>query len=563
MFFCTLFFFFNFLCYGIHVLGEFKLLVLHTNDMHSRFEQTNYKSQECEPEEAEVKRCIGGFGRLRTAAQELKQKAESQGRHVLFLNAGDTFVGTGYYFVHHWKVVAKFIDLIGLDVMCLGNHEFDEGVENLVKFLKNISTPAVACNIDLSEEEDLQIPELTSSLVLNVNGTDIGIIGYVTPQTKTISKAGGVIFLDEVACVSREAAKLKAKGVNILIALGHSGFEMDLKIAQFVPDLDLVVGGHSNTFLYTGKDHPDTENPVGYYPTIVTQSSGRKVPVVQAYAYTKYLGYLLIDFKDDGEMIYTEGNPILLNHKYEQAPEVQYELEYWREKVEEKTREKIGVSKVQLDGDNFYCRLRECNLGNLVTDAIIDYNAKLYNGEKGWTDAPISMISSGAIRKSVELEEDVMTLGDIMTALPYNNEIYKIQIRGQDLLQALEWNVAKYNTSHKGWSGCFLQISGMQVTYNITEDPGNRVVSIKLRCGACKVPRYTPLVTTKVYTVLTSKLIAEGGDGYTIIKQKRLAANPIGVTDTKAIMEYVIHKSPIYPEVSGRITILGGENENY
>lgn len=68
----------------------------------------------------------------------------------------------------------------------------------------------------------------------------------------------------------------------------------------------------------------------------------------------------------------------------------------------------------------------------------------------------------------------------------------------------------------------------MQVTYNITKDPGNRVVSIKLRCGACKVPRYTPLVSTKVYTVLTSKLIAEGGDGYTVIKQKRLAANPIG-----------------------------------
>ena len=98
-----------------------------------------------------------------------------------------------------------------------------------------------------------------------------------------------------VCCVSlpdsAEAANLKSKGVNILIALGHSGYDMDKKIAENCPDIDVVVGGHSNTFLYNGKQ-PDAEPIEGPYPTIVTQKSGKKVPVVQAFAYTKYLGYL-------------------------------------------------------------------------------------------------------------------------------------------------------------------------------------------------------------------------------------------------------------------------------
>lgn len=84
---------------------------------------------------------------------------------------------------------------------------------------------------------------------------------------------------------------LKSKGVNIIIALGHSGYDVDRTIARDCPLVDVVIGGHSNTFLYTG-DQPDIEPIDGPYPTVITQKSGKKVPVVQAYAYTKYLGEL-------------------------------------------------------------------------------------------------------------------------------------------------------------------------------------------------------------------------------------------------------------------------------
>lgn len=94
-----------------------------------------------------------------------------------------------------------------------------------------------------------------------------------------------------VCFYSAEAEILKNSGVNIIIALGHSGYDKDKEIGVKCPLVDVVIGGHSHSFLYTG-DYPDTESAIGPYPTIVTKENGVKVPVVQAYAYTKYLGHL-------------------------------------------------------------------------------------------------------------------------------------------------------------------------------------------------------------------------------------------------------------------------------
>ncbi len=79
--------------------------------------------------------------------------------------------------------------------------------------------------------------------------------------------------------------------MNILIALGHSGLLRDKEIAAGCPEIDLVIGGHSHTFLFDGVQ-PDIEKPVDKYPVMVTQKDGKKVPVVQAFAFTKYLGFL-------------------------------------------------------------------------------------------------------------------------------------------------------------------------------------------------------------------------------------------------------------------------------
>ena len=188
----------------------------------------------------------------------------------------------------------------------------------LVPFIQNATFPIVTSNLDLSKQPELAATKLLNSTVLMVEGTKIGVIGYLTPETKMISSTENVIFLDEVANVRREAEELKRQGVNILIALGHSGFEMDKKIAREVEDIDIVIGGHTNTFLYNGKK-PDLEEPEGLYPTEVVQKSGRKVYVVQAYAYTKYLGNFTVTFDPQGEVTQIKGNPVLVDSSIEQV----------------------------------------------------------------------------------------------------------------------------------------------------------------------------------------------------------------------------------------------------
>ena len=107
--------------------------------------------------------------------------------------------------------------------------------------------------------------------------------------------------------------------MNIAIAVGHSGYSKDKNIAKNVPDVDVVVGGHSHSFLYTvtaDSPLPSIEEPEGPYPTYVMQSGTKKiVPVLQAYAYTKYLGYMNLTFDDTGNLIKSIGKPILLSSK--------------------------------------------------------------------------------------------------------------------------------------------------------------------------------------------------------------------------------------------------------
>ena len=156
--------------------------------------------------------------------------------------------------------------------------------------------------------------------------------------------------------------------MKILIALGHAGFDIDKQIAEKVPDIDVVVGGHSNTFLYTG-DPPSNEEPEGTYPFIVTQPAQKKGPVVQAYAYTKYLGDLQLSFDDNGDMISYGGNPILLVQSMPEDQTILSQLKPYKEDLEELMKEIIGSTKIDLET----YRNRESPLGNFITDSMVNW----------------------------------------------------------------------------------------------------------------------------------------------------------------------------------------------
>ncbi len=157
--------------------------------------------------------------------------------------------GTVWYSMFKWRIVANLTSPVGYQVSSLGNHEFDDGVADLVSFLDATADAfaTVACNVDLSGEPELR-RRLKGHVVVPVprlsdggggdggGGRDVlvGVIGYVTPETKDLSSTGRVVFRDEVEALREEVAELRKKGVGVIVAVGHSGYKVDLRIAQEV-----------------------------------------------------------------------------------------------------------------------------------------------------------------------------------------------------------------------------------------------------------------------------------------------------------------------------------------
>jgi len=124
---------------------------------------------------------------------------------------------------------------LGYTASSLGNHEFDDGVNDLEAFTSTIqdSYPMLACNLDVSRVPLLQ-GKIQPYIIRDVGGEKVAIIGYVTPDTKELSDTGDVIFLDEASSLERAVEEVQSQGVNIVIAVGHSGYEKDLEIAKEV-----------------------------------------------------------------------------------------------------------------------------------------------------------------------------------------------------------------------------------------------------------------------------------------------------------------------------------------
>ncbi|XP_025097430.1 5'-nucleotidase-like isoform X2 [Pomacea canaliculata] len=275
---------------AVPAAGEFELTILHTNDIHARFEETNvYSSIPCSASDIANNKCYGGYARLVTASREARQTYNN----TLFLDAGDQYQGTIWFYYFGDVVTPIFVNLLQYDAMAIGNHDFDRGVEYLLPFLTKVTAPVVNANINATLEPELN-QVLKKSVIKEVGDQKIGIIGYTTEETPALSSPGpNLKFGDVLEAVRKEVEVLTSQGINKIIALGHAGYSVD-KVIATIPGVDVVVGGHSHSFLYNSSnlaDRPSIEIPEGDYPTVVEQSDGGRGLVVQDYAFGKVPGY--------------------------------------------------------------------------------------------------------------------------------------------------------------------------------------------------------------------------------------------------------------------------------
>lgn len=527
----------------------FPLSIIHINDFHARFEPTDTFGGTCDVGEE----CIGGYARTFYTVRRLLH--EQRDYNPIYLNAGDSFQGTLWYNIGRWNVTSQFLNMLPADAMTIGNHEFDHKIEGLVPFLRTIDSPMLAANIDDSEEPTMQ-GLYEKSMIIERSGRKIGIIGVVLATFYDLADTGNLKFLNESEVIIEEAKKLRQQGANIIIALTHCGYDVDLIIAETAgAEIDVIVGSHSHTFLYTGSVLPGPDKPRGNYPTeVIHKSSGHRVLIVQAAAYAKYVGNITVYFDGNGDVVSYEGAPIYMSKDVKQDEEVLEAIAPWKEIVDEQGNVVVGSSAVALE--KWSCESGECNLGNFFADAMVHtlINSSAFDQPNKWTDVSIGLINAGALR--VPLNKGNLTYAHVVTMSPFENALISFNLKGQYLLDTLEY-CSSFAEPENGIfsSRNMLQVAGLRIVYNWRKPVGKRVLNVQVRCADCYIPRYLPLDRNMDYRIVAADFLVNGGDGFSVLASNAKDQKK-HKSDLEALVEYLGVASPITTGIEGRIKVI-------
>ena len=498
--------------------AEYKLTILHTNDFHARFEPISKYDGPCSAEDNGAGECFGGSGRLVTAVAEARTRTNNS----ILVDGGDQFQGTLFYTYYKGALAAEMMNKMGYDAMTVGNHESDDGPEVLKGFMDAVNFPVLMSNADVSREP-LLADKLAKSTVIERGGEKLGLIGLTPQDTDELASPGpNIIFTDPVQAVQGEVDKLTAEGVNKIIVLSHSGYGVDQLVAAGTTGVDVIVGGHSNTLLSNTNERAE-----GAYPTMVGNTA-----IVQAYAYGKFLGELNVVFDDAGVITSATGEPLIMDAAVTEdevtvarVAEAAAPLEEIRNKVVAQTDEAIG-------GDRAVCRAMECTMGNLIADAMLARVA-----DQG---IQIAIQNGGGIRASIDAGE--VTMGEVLTVLPFQNTLSTFQVTGATLVEALENGVGQVEEG----AGRFPQVAGMSFAFDATQPAGSRVSDVMVGGAAIEMD--------KVYGVVSNNYVRNGGDGYDMFRDAANAYD-FGPDLADVTAEYLAENAPYKPYTDGRIAV--------
>ncbi|MFF2753468.1 5'-nucleotidase C-terminal domain-containing protein [Psychrobacillus sp. NPDC058041] len=521
---------------------NFNLSIMHVNDIHANTDKAP---------------------RLVTAVKEVRTVKPD----ALLLNAGDVFSGTLYFNEFLGQADLKFMNLMKVDAMTFGNHEFDlgsskEGHQALVDFIKAAKFPFVSANVDFSEDDkftglfNTKIPKtpekpkngnIYTGIVKEINGERVGIFGLTTAETADISSPGKITFSNYIEDAKRMVAEFEAMGINKIVALTHIGFDdnaavdNDQELAAKVPGIDVIVGGHSHTQLDV--------------PVVVDKddkgNAKNKTIIVQAYQYSDYLGTLDVEFDKNGVVVGHSGKLIKTADKAEDAEAVDL-LKPYADKIKELKDLPTGATAVKAlenprsnANSTESVRSNETALGNLITDGMLN-KAKEYN-----KDVIMAFQNGGGIRAGID--QGPITVGEVITVLPFGNTLATMQLTGAELKATFE---TSFKESPKE-NGGFLHVSGGKIQYDSSKPVGKRVVSIAYKNAD---GTFTEIQDAQTYTIATNAFTAKGGDGFDVLKKAYEAGRvtDLGLSDWENLRDHVASLITVDPKVEGRIVDVAG-----
>ncbi len=469
------------------------LVILTTNDTHSAIDT--------DPR--------GNGGILpRKAIVDSVRKAE---KNVMLIDAGDVVQGTLYFKYFGGDVEYPLLNMMGYDIRILGNHEFDNGLEELTKHWKNVKASRLSTNYDFTgtPAEGLFSPYL----IKKIGKHKIGFIGINVDPESLISSYNytGMKYRDAIASANETAQFLKdKKGCDMVVAVTHIGYNeegkaSDVKLAQQSKDIDIIIGGHSHTVVDPNKPEINAH--------WVNNANGKPVLVTQTGKYGQNLGYIKIDLDDIKDRDF-EYRLIPVTDRF---PADSYDkkiisyLEPYKHIVDSVNNNVVGVSLVDMPNSR-----RVGPYINWASDMVLDLGKEIVARSKEGTtplpDIDFAMINVGGIRQP--MNEGNITEGLILSTFPFSNRINIISIKGKDVVDALK--VA----AQKGGEGISRNLL-------VVSDAESNLSHVLLN-GVEMDPE-------KTYTMATIDYLAQGNDDL-----RSLANNKILWESDKILSEVVL-----------------------
>ncbi|MFZ7131671.1 MAG: 5'-nucleotidase C-terminal domain-containing protein [Eubacteriales bacterium] len=472
---------------------EVMISIVHTNDTHARVEAGGYDGM--------------GFERVATIVSQI----EAANPNTLVLDAGDAFHGQTIATLNEGESIVKIFNEIGYDVMTPGNHDFNYGKERLLELDEMAEFPILAANVYYDDYSEF-LPGYT---VKEIDGVKVGIFGISTPETVYKSHPAnteGLEFFDPVIASKLMVAKLE-DDVDVIVGLVHLGLDessihTSRLVAENVEGIDLIVDGHSHTELPEGL-------MVGN--TLIAQAGG----------YDNNVG--IVDLVVKNGMV-TSKSARLINKEeaaeLEPDPAITAIIAEVKEANDLITEEFVSENSIELVGEREFVRAGETNLGNLITDSMVEF-----------TGADVALTNGGGIRASIPADD--ITVGDVITVLPFGNYVVTIDVTGAEIVEALEHGLSAYPET----LGAFPHIAGMNVVFDPSQEVGSRVVEVTVG--------EEELDMEATYSLATNDFLAAGGDDYTMFGDNEITALYPGLDEIliEYFKEYGTEGSP----VEGRI----------
>ncbi|MGG0681093.1 5'-nucleotidase C-terminal domain-containing protein [Bacillus altitudinis] len=482
--------------------SEVPLTILSMNDLHGKIDQQY---------ELDVKGdgSKGTYGRMDYVAAYIKQKQAAQ-KNTLTVHAGDMIGGSSpISSLLQDEPTVELMENIGFDVGTVGNHEFDEGVDELLRILKGGDHPKGTKGYDGQnfplvcancEYKDTGKPLLPAYEIMDVEGIPVAFIGVVTTSAAGMVMPEGIKdiqFTDEVQAVNEATKELKQKGIKAIAVLAHMTASQNGD----------TITGESARLAKEGDDEIDVIF-AGHNHEVVNGEVNGKL-IVQAFEYGKAIGEVNVTLdrktkdivKKSANIQYVDQAGI---EKDQEAADI---LAHYGKEVEPIISEVVGEAGVKMEGG--YSNDGDTPLGNLIAD-----------GMRYSTKSDFAMMNGGGIRQN--LEKGPITWGDLFNIQPFGNVLVKLDIKGKDLVDIIEAQISPQ-------FGPDYSISGFSYSY----DPLTyKVVDLKLSDGSS-------VDFDKTYTLTVNNFMATAtGSKYAPIG--RLGKNPeTGPEDLEATVAFV------------------------